>query len=75
MVRAKYPFVIFIVKTWMDEARLVIIQDRLKFKKKFVAPRRNNYGGQVIFWKEYFNLDIETISKNHIDTTIIKNKK
>ena len=31
----------------------------------------------MIFWKEYFNLDIETISKNHIDTTIkkIKNKK
>lgn len=39
-----------------------------------MASRRNKSGGLVIFWKEVFDLTIETFSKNHIDTTVNKNK-
>ena len=74
MVWAKNHSVVFLAETWMDEARLVLIQDRIKFKHKFVASRRNKVGGLVIFWKEDFDLTIETFSKNHIDTTVNKNK-
>ena len=74
MMRAKDLYVVFLAKTWMDEVRLVLIQDRIKFKHKFMALRRNKAGGLVIFWKEDFDLTIETFSKNHIDITVNKNK-
>ena len=66
----------FIAETWTDEARLVLVlvQEKIKFKNKFIAARRNKAGGLVIFWKEDFDLTIETFSKNHIDTTMNKNK-
>ena len=49
MVWAKDPSVVFLAETWTDEARLTHIQDRLKFKNKFVAPRRHKAGGLVIY--------------------------
>ena len=73
--RAKDPSTVFIAKTWMDEARLALVHDCLKFKNKFVAPRRNKSRGLVIFWKEDFDLTIETFSKYHIDRTIKKKKE
>ena len=72
MVWVKDPSIVFIAKTWMNEARLVLVHDRLNFKNKFVAPNRNKAGGLVIFWKEDFDLTIESFSKNHIDSTINK---
>ena len=74
MVWTKDPSILFLADTWMDEARLTQIQDHLKFKNKFVAPRRHKAGGLVIYWKEEFDLTIENFSKNHIDATIKKNK-
>ena len=74
MVRAKDPSVVFIAETWTNEARLILVQDKIKFKHTFVAPIRNKAGGLVIFWKEDFDLNIETFSKNHIDTIVNKNK-
>ena len=64
-----------LAETWTDEARLILIQEHLKFKHIFIAPRRNNSGGLVMYWKEEFDLAIETFSKNHIDATICKNKE
>lgn len=64
----------FIAEIQTNEARLVQIQNKTKFKHKFVAPRRNKAKGLVIFWKEEFDLTIETFSKNHIDTIVNKNK-
>ena len=40
----------------------------------FEVLRRNKAGGLTLFWKEDFNLDVETFSLNHIDTTIYKNR-
>ena len=74
MVWAKDPSVVFLIETWTDEERLNRVQDRLKFKHKFIALRRNKSRGLVIFWKEDFDLTIETFSKNHIDATIKKNQ-
>ena len=74
MVRAKDPSVVFIAETWTDEARLTLVQDKMKFKNKFVARRRNKAGGLAIFWKEDFDLNIVTFSKNHIDTIVNKSK-
>ena len=73
LVWAKDPSFVFLAKTWTNEARLCQVQDRLKFKNKFVGPRRNKVRGLVVFWKEKFDLMVETFSKNHIDMTIMKN--
>ena len=73
IVRAKDPSVLFIAETWVDEARLTRFQNRIKWKNKFIVPRKDKAGGLVLFWKEEFKLEIETFSKHHIDTTINKN--
>lgn len=52
LVRAKDPSVMFLVETWINETRLSQVQDRLKFKNKFIAPRRNKLGGLVVFLEE-----------------------
>ena len=75
MVRAKDPSVVFIAETWTDEDRLKNIQKRLEFKNKFVVPRKNKAGGLVLFWKEELKLEVQTFSKNHIDTVINKNSE
>ena len=72
---AKDPSNVFLAKPWTDEARLILIQDCLKFRHKFVASRRNKLGGLVMYWKEEFDLTIETFSKKHINATICKNKE
>ena len=75
LVWAKDPFIVFLAETWSNEARLILIQDRLKFKHRFITPRRNKSRGLVMYWKEEVDLTIETLSKNHIDATICKNKE
>ena len=75
LVWAKDPFVVFLAKTWVDETRIILIQDCLNFKHRFIATRRNKSGCLVKYWKEEFDLIIETFLKNHIDATICKNKE
>ena len=65
----------FLAEKWTDEARLMLVNERLKMKNKFVAPRRNKTGCLVIFWKEDFDLIVETFSEYHIDCTLNKNKE
>ena len=75
MVWAKDPSVVFLAETWIDEARLMFVKEHLKMKNKFMAPRRNKTRCLMIFWKEDFDLTVETFSKYHIDSTINKNKE
>ena len=75
LVWTKDPSIVFIAKTWTDKRRLELVQNRLKFRHKFEVPRKDKGLGLVIFWKEDFDLSIETFSKNYIDTTINKNKE
>ena len=72
-VWAKDLFVVFLAETWMDEDRLIRIQDRLPFKNKFVFHRTSKVGDLVLFWKEDFKLDVQTFSKYHIDEKINQN--
>ena len=74
LVWAKDLFILFIAETWTDKARLEQVKRRIQFKNMFEVLRRNKAGGLALFWKEDFNLDIETFSPNHIDTTINKNR-
>ena len=66
--------VVFIAKTWIDKARLERVQRKIQFKNMFESPRRDKAGELALFWKEYFPLDVETFSPNHIDSTINKNQ-
>ena len=38
-----------------------------------MVPRQEKAGGLVLFWKDEFNLEVQSFSKNHIDTIINKN--
>ena len=49
LVWAKDPSVVFLADTWIDEAKLILIQDRLKFKHRFIAPGRNKSRGLVTY--------------------------
>ena len=40
-VRAKDPSVMFIAKTWAEEARLKLVKCRLQFDHMFCVPRIN----------------------------------
>ena len=73
LVWAKDLSVVFLAETWTDKARLEQVKRRIQFKNLFEVPWINKGGGLTIFWKEGFHLEIETYSKNHIDTTINKN--
>jgi len=49
IIRAKDPFVVFIAKTLVDEARLDTIQQNIDFENKWVVPRVGHGGGLVLF--------------------------
>ena len=74
MVRAKDPSAIFIAKTQADEARLKEIQHNIEFENFFFVERNNRGGGLALYWKNSFDLHIDTFSKNHIDTIINQGK-
>lgn len=49
MIRAKDLFVVFIAKTWMDEARLKDIQRQIEFENLFFMEQNNRGGGLVLY--------------------------
>uniref|UniRef100_A0A7N2L959 Uncharacterized protein n=1 Tax=Quercus lobata TaxID=97700 RepID=A0A7N2L959_QUELO len=73
MVQAKAPSVVFLAEILADEARLDYVKDHIQFDKKFFAPRVNNGGGFVLYWKICVEIDIESSSVNHIDVIVNKN--
>ena len=66
-VQAKDPSVVFIVKTWANEARLKKAKRKIDFEHMFSVPRINCGVDLVLIWKDSIMLDIETYSKYHID--------
>ena len=73
MVQAKDTYVMFIAKTWADEARLKEIHN-IDFENLLSVERNNRGGGLALYWKNSFDLHIDTFSKNHIDAIINKGK-
>ena len=72
LVWAKDPSIVFIAKTWANEARLKQIKKDIQFDYLFFVPRVNRKGGLAMLWKNSINLSIESFSKNHIDSIIDK---
>ena len=72
LVWAIDPSIVFIAKTWADEARLKQIKKDIQFNYLFFVPRVNIKGGLAMLWKNSINLSIESFSKNHIDSIIDK---
>ena len=72
-VQTKDPSVVFIAKTWADEARLKEVKRKIQFENMFVVPREIKGGGLVLFWKESIAVIVKGSDKNHIDVIINKN--
>ena len=49
LIRAKDPSVVFIAKTWIDEARLNRILHNINFDHKWEMPRGSRGGDLVLF--------------------------
>ncbi|KAL0004665.1 hypothetical protein SO802_012226 [Lithocarpus litseifolius] len=72
LVRAQDPSVVFLAETWLEDARLGPIRDSLLFVHYHGVSRITRGGGLAIFWKQGFNLVVESSSQNHIDVVINK---
>ena len=73
MVQEKDPSIVFLSKTWEDEARLKQVLWKIHFENIFIAPRPN--GGLVLFWRSSIDVLVVGSSKNFIDTIINRNKE
>ena len=49
MTRAKDPFAMFIAKTWVDEAWLKEVQQKIEFDNLFFVKRNNRGGGLALY--------------------------
>ena len=75
LVRAKDHFVVFLVKTLTDDARLEFIQSSINFDHRWVVPRVGKSGGLVLHWRSSINLSIEGLDKYYIDAFINKDQE
>ena len=73
IIQAKDPSVVFIAKTWADEARLNSVFHNIDVDHNWVVPREGHGGGLILFWKDLVNLTIKDSSRYFIDTCIDKN--
>ena len=61
----------FIVETWLDEARLLRVLKKLKLKKKKQCVFRETHGGElVLLWKDDAKVLVLTSSTHHIDAVV-----
>ena len=49
LIRAKDPSVVFIAKTWADQARLITVMCNFDYKHKWIVPRERKGGGLALF--------------------------
>jgi len=61
-LRAKDPMIVFLSKTWPNEARLVRIGCKLGSDGKFVAKGETLGGGLVLFWKSTLATSVDSHS-------------
>lgn len=65
----------FLVKTWLDKARLEDIQVRLNFGGMIEVSHKARGGGIAIFWKKDVDFSLGTFYPNHIDGILSKGKE
>ena len=52
VIRAKHPSIVFLVETWVDEARLKEVQRNIKFDNMFYVEKNlRSGGGLALYWK------------------------
>ena len=73
IIRAKDPFVVFLVKTFTDDARLEFVQRSIGFDHRWAVPRVERSGGLVLYWKASIDLTVEGLDRYYIDAVIDKN--
>ena len=72
MIRAKDPSVVFLAETWADEGRLQEIKRKIEFDNLFFVERNNRGGGLALYWRNSIDVNVDTFSRNHIDSIINK---
>ena len=75
LVRAQDCAVMFLAKTWLDEARLMGLRDKMRFGGTFSVSKITRGWGLALFWKKDVDLLVENFSQNYIDATINKGKE
>ena len=65
----------FLAETWLDKARLIFIQDKLKFEALLKFSREGRGGGMAVMWKKEVDFSVNMYSPNHIDAIINKGKE
>ena len=75
IVRAQDPAVVFLAKTWLDEARLLELRNKLGFGATFGVSRVTRGGGLALFWKKDVELSVENSSLNYINAIINKGRE
>ena len=70
---AKDPSIVFLVETWVDEARLKEVQRNIKFDNLFYVERNpKGGGGLALYWKNSIDVHVDSFSTYHIDSIINK---
>ena len=72
LIWAKDPSVVFIAKTWIDEARLDRILHNINFDHNWEVSKGSGGGDSVLFWKDIVNFTVEDLQRYFINTTIDK---
>lgn len=62
LVWAQDPSMVFLVGTWLVEARLGDIKERLGMGSYFGLSKMNLGGGLTLFWKKGLEVDVESSS-------------
>lgn len=70
LIHAKKPSVLFLMETLIDARRMEVIRVKLGFSGMFVVDNIGHSGVLAMLWKEDFDLQITSYSRNHIDTTV-----
>lgn len=65
----------FLVETWLDEASLLELRNKMGFGDTFGVSRITRGGGLTLFWKKDVELSVENFSLNYIDAIINKGKE
>ena len=65
----------FLAETWLDEARLIELRNKMGFGDTFGVSRVTRGGGLVLFWKKDVELSVENSSLNYIDAIIEQGKE
>ena len=73
LIQAEDLSIMFLAETWAEEARLKEVQRNIKFNNLFYVERNpKGGGGLALYWKNSFDVHVDSFSKYHVDSIINK---